>query len=181
MKVSLSSKQKFFISRVFPLMFVVAGAGAALFGMRELIRARPALDWPSTQGKVVASSVEHRRGTRGNGRSRTSYLAKVLYEFSVEGTMFNGDRIAYGEYGSSSPSDARRIVDRYPRGKSVTVYYMPDNPEECLLEPGLKSQLWFLLGFGLIFVTVGSLTAVFLPRVMRKQEITEPSNALDSE
>ena len=34
---------------------------------------------------------------------------------------------------------------------------MPENPEECLLEPGLHAQSWILPGLGLIFFAAGSL------------------------
>ena len=175
---SSSSKQmspgmKVFFSRIFPLIFVIVGASVAFFGIRGLIRAKASVDWPATQGKVLESSVERHRSSDSKRRSSTTYRAEILYEFSVEGTTFNGDRVAYGDYGSSNSSHARRVVNRYPKGKSVTVHYMPGNPEECLLEPGLKGQSWFLPGFGLIFFTVGSVMAVFLPRAMRKQEITE--------
>jgi len=160
----------------------VVGASVAFFGIRGLLRAKASTDWPTTQGTVVASSVERHRTTGSKGRSSsTTYHAKILYKFSIEGTTFNGDRVAYGDYGSSSSSNARQIVNRYPKGKSVTVYYMPGNPEECLLESGLKAQSWFLPGFGLVFFIAGSLMAVFLPKAIRKREITEQSNALDSE
>jgi type IV secretory pathway TrbD component len=53
------------------------------------------------------------------------------------------------------------------------VYYMPANPEECLLEPGIKAQSWFLPGFGLVFFVVGSLMAVFIPRAVKKQAPTK--------
>ncbi|MFC1452145.1 DUF3592 domain-containing protein [Verrucomicrobiota bacterium] len=163
---------KFFFSRIFPLIFVVVGASVAFLGIRGLIRAKASVDWPSTQGNIVESSVERHRSSGSKGSS-TTYHAEILYEFTVAGTTFNGDRVAYGDYGSSSSSHARRIVNRYPKGKSVTVHYMPGNPEQCLLEPGLKGQSWFLPGFGLIFFTVGSLMAVFLPKAIRKQEIAE--------
>ena len=109
-------------------------------------------------GEIVSSSVERHRSA---GDRRATYRAEVLYEFSAEGTTFNGDRVAYGDYGSKRPSYARRIVNRYPEGKSIRVYYMPGNPEECLLEPGLKLQVWFLPSLGLIFLIAGSLIAYF--------------------
>jgi len=175
---SVSSKQltpgiKFFFSLVFPLIFVVVGATVAFFGIRGLVRAKASTDWPSTGGKVVESSVERHSSSRSRGGG-TTYHAEIGYEFSVDGTTYNGDRVAYGDYGSSSPSHARRIVNRYPKGKSVTVYYMPRNPEECLLEPGLKGQSWFLPGLGLVFFAFGTLAAIFLPQVIREQEITQP-------
>jgi len=159
---------KFFFARIFPLIFILVGAGVAFFGVRGLIRASASTDWPTAQGQIMASSVDRRRSSSSNGGSSTTYQAEILYQYSVADTAFNSNRVAYGDYGSSSPSHARRIVNRYPVGKTVIVYYMPDNPEESLLEPGLQMQSWFLPGFGFIFFTVGSLMAVFLPKAMAK-------------
>ena len=152
---------KFFFSRIFPFMFVVAGAIIAFIGINGLVKAKASVDWPSSPGQVVSSSVESHRSTGDSGRSSTTYHAEILYEFSVEGITFNGTRVAYGDYGSSSSSHARRIANRYPKGKSVTVYYMPETPEECLLEPGLQAQAWMLPGLGLIFFAAGGLMAYF--------------------
>ncbi len=167
----MSPGTKFFFSKIFPFIFVVVGASVAFFGIRGLIRAKDSVDWPSTQGTVVESSVERQRSSGSKGRSSTTYHAEILYEFTVEGTTFNGDRVAYGDFGSSNPSHARSIVNRYPQGKNVSVYYMLGSPEECLLEPGLKGQSLFLPGFGIVFFVAGSLMAVFLPRAIRKQEV----------
>ena len=157
----MSSRMKFFFARIFPLIFVVAGLIIAFVGVRGLVKAKASVDWPSSQGKIVSSSLESHRSTGNNSRSSTTYHADILYEFSVEGTTFNGTRVAYGDYGTSNPSRARRIVNRYPKEKSVTVYYMPENPEECLLEPGLKAQSWVLPGLGLVFFIIGILIAYF--------------------
>ena len=142
-------------------MFIVAGAIVAFFGINGLVKAKASVDWPSSPGQIVSSSVESHHSTGDSGESSTTYHAEILYEFSVEETTFNGNRVAYGDYGSNSPSHARRIANRYPKGKSVTVYYMPENPEECLLEPGLKAQAWVLPSLGLIFFAAGSLTVYF--------------------
>ncbi len=166
----MSPAMKFFFSRIFPFIFVIVGASVAFFGIRGLVRAKASMDWPGTPGKVIESSVGRRRSSGSNGGSSTTYHAEILYEFTVESTKFNGNRVAYGDYGSSNPSHARRVVNRYPKGKNVTVHYMPGNPEECLLEPGLKGQSWFLPGVGLIFFVVGSGMAVFLPRAMRMKD-----------
>jgi len=93
-----------------------------------------------------------------------------VYEFTVDGVRYEGTRVAYGDYGTGNTSHARSIVDRYPEGKQVTVYYMPGDPEECLLEPGLKAQAWFIPLIGGIFFTVGAVMMIFLPRVLRKDD-----------
>ncbi len=165
---------KFFFSWVFPLIFVAVGASLAVFGVRGLLRARDSVAWPSVQGRIVESSVErhHRSGSKGG--SSSTYHAEILYEFAVDGTTYNGTRVAYGDYGSSNPSHARRIVNRYPAGKNVAVYHLPGNPEECLLEPGVKGQAWVLPGIGLIFFGAGILMTVFLPIALRKKAAAAP-------
>ena len=158
----MSPGMKFLVSRIIPLVFAVIGALFILFGVRGLIRSRASLSWPTAQGKVVASSVER------SGDTRETYHAKILYEFAVDGTTFNGDRVAYGDFAHGNPSSPLPAVKRYPKGRIVVVHYMPGKPEECLLEPGLKSQHWFYPGVGLVFFTSGSLGVVFLKKVMLK-------------
>ena len=99
-----------------------------------------------------------------------TYHAGIRYEFQVGGATFNGNRVAYGDYGSSSASHARGMVDRYPMGRSVTVHYKPGSPEECLLDPGMKGQTFVLPGIGLIFLFAGLFMAVVIPRSMRREE-----------
>ena len=165
----MSPGMRFFFSRVFPLIFVVVGAIVMLTGIRGLLKARASVNWPTAPGTVLASSVE-RHVTSGSKGTRVTYHAGIRYEFRVNGATYDGTRVAYGDYGSSSTSHARRIVNRYPKGTPVTVRYMPGHPDECLLEPGLMGQSLVLPGAGLIFFVVGVLMAVYLPRSMMAQE-----------
>jgi hypothetical protein len=155
---------KFLFSRLFPWPFIIVGALVSWFGVRSLLRAEDSVKWPTVQGVVQSSSMEYHSGGKGGG----TYHAHVLYNYNLNGTAFSGDRIAYGDYGSSNPSHAQEIVNRYPAGAKVTVYYMRTNPEECLLEPGIKAQAWFLPGFGIVFLVAGVAMAVFLPKVFAK-------------
>ena len=157
---------RIFFSRIFPLPFLIDGVTVFAFGTRNFFRAESSTGWPTTTGMIETSSVEyHTDNDNGGG----TYHAHVFYHYSLNGTTYNGDRVAYGDYGESNPAHARHIVNRYPAGSNVTVYYMQDKPEECLLEPGIQGQTWFLPCFGALFAIVGSVMLVFLPRVMRKQ------------
>ena len=168
----MSPGMRFLFSRLFPLPFMIAGGLILYFGSRNLQRAKDSSDWPTAQGVVQRSSVEYHDSDEGGG----TYHAEVMYEFTVDGATFSGNCVAFGDYGSSNPSHARRIVNKYPKGTAVNVYYMRENPEVCVLEPGLKGQTWFLPAFGLVFFVVGSLIAMFLPRALRKQPATQPGN-----
>ena len=160
---------KFFFSRIFPLIFLISGAVIAFLGIRGLIRAKESSNWPSVKGKIITSSVKTHHSSGKNGSS-TTYHAHIIYKFKINGEVFNGERVAYGDYGSSDSSHAWGIVHRYPVRKKVLVHYMPGNPEECLLEPGIKAQAWFMPIFGLVFFTAGTLMAIFMPRAMKKMK-----------
>ena len=168
----MSPGMRFLFSRLFPLPFMIAGGLILYFGSRNLQRAKESSDWPTAQGVVQRSSVEYHDSDEGGG----TYHAEVMYEFTVDGATFSGNCVAFGDYGSSNPSHARRIVNKYPKGTAVNVYYMRENPEVCVLEPGLKGQTWFLPAFGLVFFVIGSLMAIFLPMAMREHTTTQPGD-----
>jgi hypothetical protein len=144
---------------IIPILFAVIGAHVAYIGVRDLIRAKASVAWPTSPGKVLSSSVVQNRDSEGD---LGAYHAEVVYEFNVNNTTFSGKRIAYGDYGSGNPSHAQEIVNRYPQDKNVPVSYMPNNPKECLLEVGVKGQAFCVPAIGLLFFTVGILLAVFV-------------------
>ena len=163
----MSPGMRFFFSRVFPLPFMLIGALTLYFGVRGIYRANESTMWPVADGTIQNSAVEYHSSSEGGG----TYHAEVLYQFTVDGQTRSGNKVAFGDYGSSNPSHAQSIVNRYPRGGKVKVHYLTGDPDTCILEPGLHGQAWFLPGCGLIFFVVGSLMAVFLPRLMKKSEM----------
>lgn len=86
--------------------------------------------WPSTAGIVLKSRVEV------VGGEYTSVVPRVWYEFEVGGQTYQSGKIRPGDgVLTTYPSgDAYDIVDRYPVGSAVVVYYNPLNPADCALE-----------------------------------------------
>lgn len=87
--------------------------------------------WPTTPGVVAMSRVEVRSG----GES-TSVVPVVVYQYEVRGQVYQGNIIRAGSnyfrvQGSREPY---LIVDRYPVGAQVMVYYNPANPADSALE-----------------------------------------------
>ena len=74
--------------------------------------------------------------------------------------------MSFGDLGTNDPSLAPDIVDRYPEGKRVTVSYNAEDPQESLLEPGLKAGSWFFIWLGLPFLLIGILMVKFLPKLV---------------
>lgn len=100
-----------------------------------------AASWPSTMGTVAFSMVERRSSNDGY-----SYYPVVQYTYSVMGRMYESRRIMPGpEVGGSG---AQKVVNRYPAGAQVMVYYDPQNPSSAVLErgtPGYIKWLWITI------------------------------------
>ncbi len=149
-----------FFTKIFPWLFILIGAACLFFGAKTILDANASTKWPSTEGVVINSSVDSR-----SGKKSKTYHADVLYEFSVNGASHKGNRVAYGDYGSSDSSHAQGIVNKYPKGARVSVYYKPDSPSDALLETGIHGQTWALPIFGLLFMSAGVALLKFMTKV----------------
>ena len=113
--------------------------GIILVTRRKVAQAE---SWLSTMGTVVYSSIEWRRGSKG---SSVAYPV-VQYTYQVMGQMLQGRKVMPGpEVGGTG---AHKVVNRYPAGAQVMVYYDPNNPSDAVLErgmPGYIKWLWVAL------------------------------------
>lgn len=159
-------------SQLLPILLAVAGACIVVWGSLSIVKAKESVNWPTAEGIVVNSSVEDSKHSNETTK-KSVYHANVVYEFIVNGTEYSSNRVAFGDYGSGKISHADEIVSRYPVGMDVLVYYRSDKPKVCLLEPGLKLQSFYVLGFGLVFLITGVLFFFFLPGIEAKQRIAK--------
>lgn len=158
----MTPAMQFLFTRVFPALMILAGVAAGYFGVQNVQLAQQSESWPTADGTIEQSKVEFQRP---DPRKSGTYAQRIRYAFTLDGRRYSGTRVAYGDYSSSDRSHAQGIVDKYPVGKQVRVYYLPGQPEECLLEPGVKPQVWFLPGFGAVLLIAGSLMFLLLPGI----------------
>lgn len=87
-------------------------------------------NWAETTGRVLKSRVEV------SGGNIASVSPHVVYEYTVAGMTYQGDQVRVGDNAVAvrTDSEAYQIVDRYPVGAEVTVYYDPANPAMSALE-----------------------------------------------
>ena len=96
--------------------------------------------WSSAMGTVMASYLERRSSSDGS----TNYPV-VQYSYQVGGQTYQGAKIAPGmEVGGTG---AGRVVEKYPQGAQVMVFYDPNNPSDAVLEKKAPAQwlMWLLL------------------------------------
>ena len=126
------------------ILFSVLLVDGILLGIILYTRGKvaKASSWPSTMGTVTFSNLEWRRGSKG---SSVAYPV-VQYSYQVMGQMLQGRRVMPGP--ESGGSWAHKVVERYPAGAQVMVYYDPNNPSDAVLErgmPGYIKWLWVAL------------------------------------
>ncbi|MEK6701989.1 MAG: DUF3592 domain-containing protein [Planctomycetota bacterium] len=123
-----------FSTRIAILFALALLGGAAYFGWNEW-RVRCSLDWPSTLATVISHS-----SARGNGGSRGSprYQTVVFYDFTVDGVLRRGSRLAFHvpvEFDEklSHHAAVSAGMNRFPMGSSFPVFYDPNAPGESIL------------------------------------------------
>lgn len=112
--------------------------GIIFFTRRKVAQAA---SWPATLGAVTLSTLQMRHSSDGS----TPYPV-VHYAYQVMGQPYQGSKVRPGP--DVGGSGARKVVDRYPVGAQVMVYYNPEKPSEALLErgtPGFIKLFWIIL------------------------------------
>lgn len=135
---------------IFVLLFTGGGLATLYFGYQSYQNSKASETWPVVWGTIVTSEVSDY-----DSDGTTMYEARVVYEYTVNDSKIMSDKVSFGEVNTSNYRPAREIVDRYPEGQQVKVYYNPENPDKAVLEPGVKSGVWLPLGIGGAFTLVG--------------------------
>lgn len=150
------------IKIIFGICLLFIGLVSILGGnqIQRIKDARASSAWPSTEGKIISSRVEKKTNTTYTaGRpinSAPSYFANIFYEYTVGDMKYSYKRISFGDYGNSDYSRAEEIINRYPEGKKIQVFYKPSDPNNSVLEPGIPISIYAFIGAGILLLIFGS-------------------------
>lgn len=156
-------------------IFVLVGGFALALGVNDYRDGEATKSWPSTTAMVLSSEIHEdtdtTRNANGRSRTRTTYRTEVRYEYTIDGSTYQGDQIKTGDY-SGSQGRANDTVNRYPAGANMTVYYDPVDPGHAVLERGAdRTGVYLFGGIGAGFAVIGlaalAFGGVFLRRVTR--------------
>ncbi len=142
------------------LGFLVVGLlalGGGIFGSLEAFASR---SWPSTPGQVTASRLVVVTPTPSgdsttDSEAVTMYSVQVQYAYQAGGESFTGSRVTLSDFASSEQADVEHLLARYPAGKTVQIYYDPQNPGSSVLEPGFTAGMWVPLAVGGLLTVFG--------------------------
>ena len=119
----------------------------------------------SCPGKVIDKGFVHSSGGKGG----TTYGARIVYAYTVDGREYEGDRRDADEIQTSDRSYARDILAAYSVGQTVDVWYDEREPNVSLLTlPSWHSGL-FLFGLMMLFAGAGTaLLAMLVGHLVRQ-------------
>lgn len=137
-----------------PVLLVGLGLYLSWLGGMQLARAFESANWSTTQGVVTVSEFTERDL---NERKPTldeamRYFVEFEYEYTTGGEQYTSDCISIGQTGVRSRAAGERLIEPYPVGKTVTVYFDPDRPDVACLVKGATDSAYYLLLGGLMMV-----------------------------
>jgi hypothetical protein len=118
-------------AKFYPVLVLVFWTGLMLTAdyvvIDTSVRQAESVNFASTIGKMVQSEI---------GKGAMSHRGvKVGYNYIVNGISYTGHRYRYDD--RSAAREYSTAVDAFPRWSRRRVYYDPNDPSDCVLDPGL--------------------------------------------
>jgi hypothetical protein len=136
---------------LFISLFFLIGLGLLGWGLISLYRGRQALTWPTVEGRLSECRLQENSDSDG-----ATWQVIVRYGYTVGGSDYEGDRVAFGYCGSSASAEHRAIHEKLQRASRVLVRYDPAHPANSVLAAGFNRSTFVILTFAatwLLFTT----------------------------
>ena len=160
-----------YVQRFFAALFLVVGPLIFVSVGLEAIQAVHSSSWPSVDGVVTESRIDHATDSRG----RKTDMPRITYRYSVDSAEHVGTRLFFGsQYRASWSANAKgtahtqEYIARYPTGTPLQVHYDPEHAATSVVEVGVTPPLVLPLVAGLM-ITGGGIFTVFLARSTARQ------------
>ena len=127
--------------------FFMFGASIAVevYTVRIFLRALEVKSWPTTQGVITRS------GFKTKFVGAINHSAHIEYDFSVDNKRYTSTSVRTRGASSKNKSDIEAVIERFPAGTEVPVYYNPDDPSESYLEVGVDIINYVIIISPLVF------------------------------
>lgn len=99
--------------------------------VRDLRLGRASRQWSCTRGTVVEARIEELEGDSG-----PSYYPHVEFRYEVGGAIYHGKEWTHHTQDGTSES-AEAVLNRFPIGQAVDVFFDPADPARAVLEQGV--------------------------------------------
>jgi hypothetical protein len=130
-------------------------------------------NWDKGTATVTSSEIEKKesrsKDAQGFTRTSKSYSVRVQYAYTVEGSNYEGNTVGFGTMSHNERSDAQEELKSYPKGKTIDVYYDPENPSDSVLKKGVFWPMYIVIAV-MVIILLGSIWASFaLTKYLKKR------------
>jgi len=124
--------------------------GVVLYGVqfRQGLRADASKKWPRTSAIVTASALEKLP------EYRRRYRAALQYSYRAGGKDYQSTRVFWGG-NEGREKNMASVVETYPAGGKVRIFYDPKNPAEAVLDPTQNTGSRQVVIYALAMITLG--------------------------
>jgi hypothetical protein len=163
----------FIVGRLFPLSFGLGSLIFLGFGLWAINKGMQSENWDKGTARVTSSEIEktenRSKDAQGFTRTSTSFSVRVQYTYTVEGSCYEGNTIGFGTMSHNEKSDAQEELKSYPKGKTIVVYYDPENPSDSVLKEGVFWPMYIVIVV-MVIIFIGSIWASFaLTKYLKKR------------
>lgn len=123
-------------------LFTVSGLAVAIWSGIKITQSRKTTQWPQTEGVIDKSSLD------ANG------IPDIVFSYQLNGKTYHG-RVDTPGASDVTPEISKRFLDQYSAEDNVLVFYDPDKVEHAILNPGPRSDDWFIFVAGLGAMLLG--------------------------
>jgi hypothetical protein len=132
------------------VIFLFVGILLTSISLYYLKLARNSAYWENTNGEITRSDI-----TTSTGKNGTQYKANIHYKYHVYGTEYISKRVFYGSnISTSSKKRAQKLIDKYPVGQKVNVFFDPMKNSRAVIEPGARWEIKFFVIFSALFIII---------------------------
>ncbi len=172
-----------FIRRFIVILLFTAGITILVYGILNIRHASKYKKWPMTHGFIIDNAATPHRMMPGDDTSKKNFYAvNIVYEYFVHDTAYYSTKVSSFGYDLLKPSKAyysgtvekiKGVLDKYAIGDGIPVYYDPENPQDTVIDPELKTPVFLPAVLGVLLILI-SLHLYFFSSFYRKKNRNSP-------
>ncbi len=151
------------------ILAIVFGSFGLYVTFNNVVKSIESQNWDTTNGEIIVSEIIEKITHGRNVVNEYTYSADIRYEYTVDSESYISSNVAFGSGGVSTSDKgyAEGIVNKYPVGKTVNVYYNSNDSSESVLEPGVNFNQLILFILSLFFVLIGIILPIYFFKTKR--------------
>jgi hypothetical protein len=134
---------------LFCVVMLVGSLATEVYTVGMFSHAVAATSWPTTEGTILTSTM-----VRKPDGLKEAFEAEIRYRYSVEGVQFESSTVRSRGTASEYQFDVDAVLEKFPVGERVPVYFDPASPRRSYLEVGVDWINYVLIVSPLFFAWI---------------------------